>query len=139
MNNNDKNPTWWNDKHNSAWDHVKEALARDWEQTKADFSKTRGHELNQNAADTAKQAAGTTTPPPANVPNAKPADDYHAAEPAIRYGHGAASQYAETKDWNPGLESKLKSEWEELKSGRDWESMKGYVRHGWNKARHPKS
>jgi hypothetical protein len=137
-NDSDKHPTWWNDKHNSAWDHVKDAFSRDWEQTKADFSKTKGHELNQNAADTVKQATGTTTPPPANVPNTK-VDDFHEAEPAIRYGHGAASQYAAEKDWNPGLESKLKTEWDDLKSGRDWEAAKGYVRHGWNKARNPNS
>ena len=31
------NPNWWNDKHNSAWDRAREALHRDWEQTKSDF------------------------------------------------------------------------------------------------------
>ena len=142
MNNNDDSktqPHWWNDRHGSAWDRVKDALSRDWEQTKADFSKTKGQELNQNAADTVKQATGATTPPPPTVPNAKPADDYKTAEPALRYGHGAASHYADAKQWDDGLEAKLKTEWDNLKSGRDWDSIKRYVRHGWDSARSNKS
>ena len=35
-----------------------EALKRDWEQTKHDFNKDKGEELNQNAGDTFGQAAG---------------------------------------------------------------------------------
>ena len=31
-------PAWWSKQHDSAWDHVKEALRRDWEQTKSDYS-----------------------------------------------------------------------------------------------------
>ncbi len=31
-------PQWWTDQHTSTWDRVKEALRRDWEQTKADLS-----------------------------------------------------------------------------------------------------
>jgi hypothetical protein len=33
-----KNPSWWTDGHTSAWERTKEALHRDWEQTKADVS-----------------------------------------------------------------------------------------------------
>ena len=51
-------PTWWTDKHTSAWDRVRDAFQRDWEQTKADFSST-GKDLKQSAADTAKQMLGS--------------------------------------------------------------------------------
>jgi hypothetical protein len=40
------------------WDHMKDALRRDWEQTKSDFTRNRGHELNQNAVDTVVQSIG---------------------------------------------------------------------------------
>lgn len=60
-------PAWWNDAHTSDWDRVKEALRRDWEQTKADFSVGDAVELNQNAADTIKQAVGSDPVPPPMV------------------------------------------------------------------------
>ena len=41
-------PAWWNDNHASAWDRVKEAMRRDWEQTKHDLHIKGGHELNQD-------------------------------------------------------------------------------------------
>jgi hypothetical protein len=59
-----RNPAWWTDKHASAWDRVKDALERDWEQTKADFSSRSGAKLNQGVADTLKQAAGEESIPP---------------------------------------------------------------------------
>ena len=59
-------PQWWNDKHTSTWDRVKEALRRDWEQTKNDFSSESGADLNQDVGDTVKQATGAEAlPPPA--------------------------------------------------------------------------
>lgn len=48
---------------------VKEALKRDWEQTKHDFSKKKGVDLNQDVGDTLKQAAGKEPIPPLAVPN----------------------------------------------------------------------
>lgn len=30
-------PSWWNDQHSRAWDRVKDAFARDWEQTQPAF------------------------------------------------------------------------------------------------------
>lgn len=49
--------------------NLKQALKRDWEQTKHDFNKKRGAELHQNAGDTLKQAAGKEPVPPLTVPN----------------------------------------------------------------------
>jgi hypothetical protein len=57
-------PLWWSDKHASAWERAKEALRRDWEQTKADFSSHSGIVLNQNVGDTLKQVAGAAPVPP---------------------------------------------------------------------------
>jgi hypothetical protein len=61
------NPGWWTEKHTSNWDHVKAAFERDWEQTKADFSKSSGEKLNQNVADTVKQSLGAEPIPPLGV------------------------------------------------------------------------
>jgi hypothetical protein len=61
------NPNWWSDKHNSAWDRAREALHRDWEQTKSDFSSKGGVDLNQNVGDTVKQMAGAAGVPPLTV------------------------------------------------------------------------
>ena len=60
-------PQWWTDKHTSTWDRVKEALRRDWEQTKADLSSSDAADLNQNIGDTVKQAAGTQPLPPPSM------------------------------------------------------------------------
>lgn len=142
MNNaNTKNPSWWNDTHTSAWEKTKDAFHRDWEQTKADFSKSKGQELNQNAADTVKQATGKEAVPPDHVANAKPRHDesthgdYATAEPALRYGYGASSQFAEHKSWDDKLESKLSTDWDNLKSGRTWNDVKTHVRSGFERAR----
>ena len=52
-------PTWWNDQHNTAWERAREALRRDWEQTKADLTgNASGHDLNQSIGDTVRQATG---------------------------------------------------------------------------------
>lgn len=125
-----KNPSWWNTEHDSAWDRVKSALKRDWEQTKADLS-SKGRELNQNAGDTIKQAAGKDPIPPAHVPNPKD-DTWEDVEPGYRYGVGARSQYRDT-DWDDRLESKLREEWTDLKSGRTWDEAKGWARRAWDR------
>lgn len=133
-----KNPTWWTNKHSQSWDRVKDAFHRDWEQTKADFSKKKGQELDQNVGDTVKQAAGKETIPPDYVPNAhseKLHKQYEDAEPALRYGFGASTQFAEHKSWDDKLESKLSSDWDNLKTGRTWSSVREHVRSGWDRAR----
>ena len=48
---------------------AKDALARDWEQTKHDLPGLEGKDLDQDVDDTVKQAVGSEEPPPANVPN----------------------------------------------------------------------
>src|SRR5437764_1283869 len=93
------NPSWWSDAHTSGWDRAKEALRRDWEQTKADLSKTKGMNLRQDVGDTVKQAFGKEAIPPGNLPN-PPGEkvdvkDWTAVEPSIRYGYGARHYYTD--------------------------------------------
>lgn len=126
------NPSWWNEKHDSAWDRVKAALRRDWEQTKADVS-SKGTELDQTVSDTINQAAGNQPIPPGSVPNPKQ-DKWEDAESGYRYGVGARSQYGkDNQDWDDRLESKLSEEWKDLKSGRTWDEAKGWVRRAWDR------
>ena len=128
------NPAWWNDNATSTWDRAKEALKRDWEQTKRDFTGDKGRDLNQDAGDTIKQAAGKEPIPPRNIPN--PPDTWESNEPALRYGYGAASYgYKDQNDWDDRLESKMKEEWNDLKSGRTWDEVKSSVQHGWRSAK----
>ncbi|HLL25517.1 MAG TPA: hypothetical protein VK427_25445, partial [Kofleriaceae bacterium] len=61
-------PNWWNQEHDSAWDRVKDAMKRDWEQTKSDltFGRT-GTDLDQDVGDTVKQMAGKEAIPPTST------------------------------------------------------------------------
>jgi hypothetical protein len=133
-------PKWWSEKHSNAWDRVKAALKRDWEQTKADLTSDRGRELNQDVGDTVKQAAGKQNIPPPNVPNPPDVEsgkdsDWSRVESSYRYGVGARQQYEAEPEWNARVESKLREEWNDLKSGRTWDEVKGAVRRGWDRAK----
>jgi len=121
-------PVWWSEaKHGGAWARVKDALRRDWEQTKSDVTGGRkGAELDQDASDTVRQAVGRARP--------EGADEWNRVEAGYRYGAGAAHQFPD-KEWDQGTESKLREEWNDLKSGRTWEEMKDYIRRGWIAAR----
>src|SRR5262245_701025 len=50
-------PSVWTDDQETAWERVKDALRRDWLQTRADFH-AGGADLDQTAKDTLKQATG---------------------------------------------------------------------------------
>jgi len=60
--------------------------------------------------------------------------DWKQVEPAIRYGYGARTQYADSPVWDDQLESKLRHEWTQLKDGNTWEDVQPHVRHGWDAA-----
>jgi hypothetical protein len=121
-------PRWWNEEHESAWERVKAALRRDWEQTKADLTKG-GTELNQGIGDTIAQAVGKQPIPPPDQPT--PDEDWNRAEQALRYGHGARSHYATENEWNEGLEARLRDEWTDLGTGRSWDEARPHVQRGW--------
>jgi hypothetical protein len=132
-----KNPSWWNDSHSSGWERTKEALHRDWEQTKADFKKGAGQELRQGADDTVKQAAGKEAIPPAGTPNtgSPGGSDWAHVEPAVRYGFGARHHY-KGSDWDDDLETKLHRDWETTGSKGTWEEVKSAVKRGWESVKH---
>lgn len=126
-------PKWWDEGKTSSWERTKEAMKRDWEQTKHDFG-GKAPDLDQDANDTVKQAAGKQRIPPDGVAN-DAGDTWDRAEPAVRYGWGAAGHYQDHKKWDDGLEGKLSEEWNDLKTGRTWDEIKTAVRSGWDKAR----
>ena len=127
-------PSWWNENHEGTWDRIKGALKRDWEQTKADVS-SKGHDLDQSAGDTVKQAAGKQPIPPGNAPNASPNasknETWDDVEPRYRYGVGAQTQHG-GEGWNDRVESKMREEWTQLKNGQTWDEVKSAVRRAWD-------
>lgn len=120
---------WVEDRHGSAWDRAKEALKRDWTQTKADLHVDSGKELRQGADDTVKQAAGKQPIPPPNQPNPP---DFDKVEPAVAYGFGAHEEYGQKfTNWDEKLETKLSDEWDSTRTGMNFDEVKPYVRRGW--------
>jgi len=124
-------PSWWNDEtHESGWDRVKQAMRRDWMQTKHDLH-VGGHELNQNAKDTVKQMAGKEGVPPTSAANPpKVIGSFDDAELPMEYGYGARRQFG--SDRFSTVEPKLRSEWDQSASnyGR-WDDVRDYVRRGY--------
>lgn len=122
-----KNPQWWTDEHETSWDRVKQAMQRDWDQTKHDFG---GDEpdTDQDVNNTVKQAAGKEAIPPRQVPT------YEDVEPAYRLGYGARKQYGRKyPKWNDDVEAHLQKEWETIApSGRQtWMQDRAAIRRGW--------
>lgn len=128
-------PTWWTQEYDSAWDRVKAAVRRDWEQTKHDLLRySGGPDLNQSAGDTVRQMAGAQSIPPGELPNPPDIDvDWNDARPAIRYGYGAAHHYR-GDEW-PDVESRLSDEWSTLRGAMPWPSARYHVYLGWYQSR----
>jgi hypothetical protein len=121
--------TYWNEeKHGSAWNRAKDALSRDWVQTKADLHAKSGRQLHQGLTDTVKQVAGKQPIPPPDLPN----PEFEKFEEAISYGVGAHEEYAnQYPKWNEALEAKLATEWDPAKTGMKFDDAKPFVRRGW--------
>ncbi len=134
-----KDPSWWKDEHSSSWERAKEALHRDWEQTKADLT-SGGDELNQGVGDTVRQFVGKEPIPPRGFANSGDSAhhstyrDWDAAEAAVRYGHGARQYYSDT-DWNEDLEARLRKDWGATSDDSSWDKVKDAVRRGWDGVR----
>lgn len=121
-----RNPTWWSEKHESGWSRVKAAFKRDWDQTKHDFG-GRQPDTDQGIGDTIKQAAGKEPIPPRGQPA------YEETEDAYRFGYGARVQYREEfVEWDRDLESQLEEDWRDLYSDREWKKFRNDVRRGWD-------
>jgi hypothetical protein len=117
-----KDPQWWSKEYDSAWQRVKQAFRRDWEQTKHDFG-GKAADLNQNVDDTVGQAAGSRPIPPAGEPN------FEEYEPAFRFGYGARKHYGSRyPTWNESLEKELRTEF----GDEDWKRNEPAIRRGWD-------
>lgn len=121
-----RNPKWWTKEYDTAWDRVKAAFKRDWDQTKHDFGANRP-DTNQNVGDTVKQASGKQPIPPRGVPA------YEETEDAYRFGYGARSYYRQRyANWNNQLETQLEQDWLETYNDRDWARYRDSIRRGWD-------
>ena len=115
-----KNPKWWKTEHESAWDRVKAAFKRDWEQTKHDLGASEP-DIHQSAGDTLKQAVGSGSP------------INETTEEAYRFGYGARSEYGKrfTK-WDDQLEAQLKQDWSEAHRDLDWVAYRESIHRAWD-------
>jgi len=120
-------PTWWETEHDSAWERVKYAFKRDWDQTRHDFG-GKEPDTDQNADNTVKQAAGREPIPPRRQPT------FDDVAPALRFGYGAHLQYGEDyPEWDDEIEAQLRNEWISLDSSRKdyWETDREAIQQGW--------
>jgi hypothetical protein len=128
-------PAWWSEDYDSGWDRAKEALRRDWEQTKHDLHIKGGHQLNQGVGDTVKQAAGKEQIPSNDGPiPPKVIGEWNDIELPMEYGYGARSKYgSQHTAWTTELEVTLQTEWESARAatGRDWPEVREHVRRGY--------
>jgi len=134
-------PTWYKDEHATKWDRVKEAVRRDWQQTKHDLHMG-GHELNQQAKDTMKQASGSEAIPSINDANPPKvigdlSGEWERVEQPLEYGFAARNQFgAAHKTWDDDLERDLRTEWESPKNtagaAQRWDDVRPIVRHGYD-------
>lgn len=128
-----QNPIWWNDEHTSSWDRVKEAMKRDWEQTKADFG-AGGRDIDQDVGDTVRQATGKEAIPPQSQPSL----GWDVAEQPFAYGYEARRHYGSQFDrWDDRVETQLRQDWEASRGdsiGDTWERVKMAVKRGYERA-----
>lgn len=123
-------PSFWSDEQQSAWERAKDALHRDWLQTRADLH-LGGADLDQTAKDTVKQMAGNEAAPT----TVEGRIGWEHARRAIRLGHGAATYWTAESEWSGALDSRLRGEWEKLETSIDWEEARPLVMRGWEYGR----
>ena len=122
------NPSWWTPENETGWNRVKQALKRDWDQTKHDWGGREPY-TNQKIGNTTRQASGKEAIPPRGQPA------YDEIEPAHRFGYGARSYYHnEYPEWDDELEARLKNDWEQTAAGRKqtWMQDRAAIRYGWD-------
>ena len=128
-------PHFYDEESMGAWDRVKEAFRRDWEQTKHDLGLSGGHELNQSALDTIKQATAAESIPADDRPNPpKVIGAWDEAEYPIGYGYTARRKYglAHPK-WNEDLDRRFCADWEAhtRRAEHEWDRVSRLVRFGY--------
>jgi hypothetical protein len=135
-------PKWWKEEYTSAWERVREALRRDWQQTVHDLHLRKGHELNQKVGDTLKQAEGKVPIPDINRTNPPRVigtldGDWEKVEHPMEYGFAARHEFGATHPrWDEDIERELESEWQnqaprESQAKRAWSDVRAHVRRGY--------
>jgi hypothetical protein len=134
-------PTWHKPEHAMQWDRVKEAVRRDWQQTKHDLH-VGGHQLSQHVGDTLKQASGAEDIPSINDANPQKIigelrGEWESAAPSVEYGYAARNQFGSVHaEWDDVLDRDLRMEWESApstgKASGLWDDVKPHVRHGYD-------
>jgi hypothetical protein len=122
-------PRWYTNQDDSAWERVKEAFRRDWDQTKHDFGGA-APDLNQQVGDTVSQATGSKPIPPPNArtPHKDDHDIYQDVdEPAYKYGYAAYHHFGTNRDWD-AAEADLRSDWHD---DTDWTNHRRAIHRGW--------
>jgi hypothetical protein len=121
-----RNPKWWNEQNESAWERVKAAFKRDWDQTMHDAG-SHQPDTHPHVGDTMKQAVGKEAIPPRGMPT------YEEIEDAYRFGFGARYQYdSQYPVWDMRLEAQLEQDWRETYGDRHWGRYREFVRHAWD-------
>jgi len=123
-------PNWYSPEDDTAWQRVKHAFQRDWQQTKHDLG---GEEpdLGQSASDTVAQATGSKPIPSNSIPVTVTGDEYDDVfdendETAYRYGFAAYRHLG--GEWNTATIERLRKDWGD---DADWEQNCAAVRQGW--------
>ena len=107
-----RQPHWWTDAHNAAWDHVREAFRNKWEENRPE-QPARGWDEVEPAI---RFGFGWRRRPPESE-QAKPAPD---------------------EEWDPELEARLEQDWdsmhktdEEPREPHLWHDVRQFVHRGW--------
>jgi hypothetical protein len=126
-----KMPSWWTAERDNEWQQAREALRRDWDQTRHDLH-LGGHELNQTIENTLAQAAGAESMPAIDVANPpKVIGTWEDAEVAIGFGYAARTCFGHLHaSWNPELERMLAKEWSS--ESMPWKTAEILVHHGYD-------
>lgn len=125
------NPIWWNQMHDRAWERVKDAFKRNWNQKNYEYGV---HPEVDQSRHTAKELTNR------NVLNIlSRLAFYEEAEPAYCFGYGARLHYGvRFSEWNVELEFRLKADWEMADRRRRsrWLQDRELVLRGWDYATH---
>ena len=90
-------PHWHDGESMSTWECVKEAIRRDWEQTRYGLGLSGGHQLNQHVGDTLRQAAKSVPIPARDQANpAKVIGTWSDDEYPVGYGYTARPRAKDT-------------------------------------------
>jgi hypothetical protein len=124
-------PGWWTAAHAITWENVKDALHRDWDQTRRDLD-LGGHELNQNMHNTLAQAVGAEAAPAIDVANPPVViGRWEDAETAIGFGYAARTHYGDRYPaWDLELSRQLAKDWKS--ESMPWKTSEIYIHHGYD-------